>query len=92
MADLSTKTIAIIATDGFEDSELTSPADAVREAGATVKVIAPEAGTISGKKGASIDVDATLLMYGVRSSTESCSLVARVMQMHCVWTKPQWKS
>lgn len=59
MADLSTKTIAIIATDGFEDSELTSPADAVREAGATVKVIAPEAGTISGKKGASIDVDAT---------------------------------
>lgn len=59
MTDLSTKTIAIIATNDFEDSELTSPADAVREAGATVKILAPEKGQISGKKGTSIDVDAT---------------------------------
>ena len=39
MADLSNKTIAVIATDGFEDSELTSPVEAVKDAGATVKVL-----------------------------------------------------
>ena len=38
MSDLSGKTIAIIATDGFEDSELTSPREAVEAAGATVEI------------------------------------------------------
>lgn len=58
MAELDNKTIAIIATDGFEDSELTSPLEAVKNAGATVRVLAPEAGTITGKKGTEISVDA----------------------------------
>ncbi|MDV2431433.1 type 1 glutamine amidotransferase domain-containing protein [Corynebacterium tuberculostearicum] len=58
MAELDNKTIAIIATDGFEDSELTSPLEAVKNAGATVRVLAPKAGTITGKNGTEISVDA----------------------------------
>ena len=59
MAELENKTIAIIATNDFEDSELTSPLEAVQKAGATVKVLAPKAGTITGKNGTEINVDAT---------------------------------
>ena len=59
MTELSNTTIAVIATDGFEDSELTSPVEAAKAAGATVKIIAPKAGTIEGKNGTKIDVDAT---------------------------------
>lgn len=58
MAELSGKNIAIIATDGFEDVELTSPKDAVEQAGATTKVISTETGEIEGKKGAKVAVDA----------------------------------
>mgnify|MGYP002713518224 FL=1 len=58
MAELNGKNIAIIATDGFEDSELTSPKDAVEQAGATTKVISTETGEIEGKKGAKVAVDA----------------------------------
>ena len=59
MADLNGKKIAIIATDGFEDSELTSPKEAVEAAGATTAVIAPASGEIEGKKGATVKVDLT---------------------------------
>jgi len=38
MSDLSGKTVAIIATDFFEEPELVQPRDALREAGATVKI------------------------------------------------------
>lgn len=58
MAELNGKNIAIIATDGFEDVELTSPMDAVEQAGATTKVISTETGEIEGKKGAKVAVDA----------------------------------
>ncbi|MET3944497.1 DJ-1/PfpI/YhbO family deglycase/protease [Corynebacterium mucifaciens] len=58
MAELNGKNIAIIATDGFEDAELTSPKDAVEQAGATTKVISTETGEIEGKKGAKVAVDA----------------------------------
>ena len=58
MAELNGKNIAIIATDGFEDVELTSPKDAVEQAGATTKVISTETGEIEGKKGAKVAVDA----------------------------------
>lgn len=59
MADLNNKTIAILATDGFEDSELTSPKEAVEKAGATTKVVSTETGEIEGKKGAKVAVDVT---------------------------------
>lgn len=51
MTHLSDKTVAILATDGYEDSELTSPLEALEEHGATVVIVAPEMGTIIGKKG-----------------------------------------
>jgi protease I len=45
---LNGRTIAILATDGFEQVELTEPKRAVEQAGATVHVIAPKSGTIRG--------------------------------------------
>ena len=41
-------TIAILSTDGFEQSELIEPLEKLREAGATVHVIAPKSGSIKG--------------------------------------------
>jgi protease I len=46
--ELNGRTIAILATDGFEQSELTEPKRALEEAGATVHVIAPKSGKIRG--------------------------------------------
>lgn len=54
---LDTKHIALLATDGFEDSELKKPLAAVQEAGATVSVISEEVGLFEGKNGASIAAD-----------------------------------
>jgi protease I len=56
-AQLEGKRIALLATDGFEDSELTEPLAAVRKAGADVDVLSVEAGQIEGKKGTKVDVD-----------------------------------
>lgn len=59
-------TVAFLSTDGFEDSELTSPWEAVVAHGGTAVLIAPDDGEITGKKGhvasvnrTSRDVDAT---------------------------------
>ena len=64
MPQLSNATIAILATDGFEQSELTKPREALRDAGATVHVVSPESGQIKGWDqddwGDSVDVDAAL--------------------------------
>lgn len=64
MSALSGKTIAVLATDGFEQVELDKPVDAMREAGATVHIVAPEAGDIQGfehhDKGRKVGVDKTL--------------------------------
>jgi protease I len=64
MAKLSGKNIAMIATDGVEQVELTGPRDALKGEGATVTVIAPKSGQIQGmnhdEKGDKIQVDATL--------------------------------
>jgi protease I len=40
---LEGKTVAMLVTDGFEQSELTGPKEALEEAGATVHIIAPKA-------------------------------------------------
>lgn len=48
MKDLSNKKVVIIATDGFEHSELTQPRDRLSDAGAEVHVAAPEPGVIRG--------------------------------------------
>jgi len=64
MADLSGKKVAVVATDYFEEAELTEPVEALRQAGATVEIIAPESGEIQGVKhveaGQKIKVDKTL--------------------------------
>jgi len=46
--DLNGRTIAILATDGFEQSELTEPKRALEDAGATVHVVSPKSGSIRG--------------------------------------------
>jgi protease I len=46
MNDLSSKRVAIVATDGFEQSELVEPKKALEAAGATTAVISLKAGTI----------------------------------------------
>lgn len=51
MADISDRKVAILATNGFEQSELEKPLKALREAGATVHIIAPEGGEIRGWSG-----------------------------------------
>lgn len=57
---LTGKTIALLATDGFEDSELTKPLVAVREAGAEVVVVSNKSDKIIGKDGTQVDVTKTL--------------------------------
>ena len=60
MSHLKSVRVALVATDGFEDSELTEPLRALREHGAVVSIIAPTPGYITGKEGAEIDVDAAI--------------------------------
>ncbi|HEY7063617.1 MAG TPA: type 1 glutamine amidotransferase domain-containing protein [Chloroflexota bacterium] len=64
MPELSNLRVAILATDGFEEAELTEPLRALREAGARVDVVAPHGGQIQGfrhdTKGQTVPVDRTL--------------------------------
>jgi protease I len=46
--NVSGKKIAILATHGFEQSELEVPQQRLKEAGATVEVVSPESGQIRG--------------------------------------------
>jgi len=57
MTDLTGRTVAFLATDGFEDAELTSPWEAVTRAGATAVLVSTGTGTITGKKGHEATVD-----------------------------------
>jgi protease I len=50
MGKLSNKTIAVLAESGFEESELTSPVERLKEEGATVHIISSNAGTIQAMK------------------------------------------
>src|SRR6185436_19419118 len=64
MAELDHLRVAVLATDGFEESELTEPVRALREAGATVDVISPQPGSIQAfrhfDKTITVRVDKTL--------------------------------
>ncbi len=63
-APLLNKRVAILAADGFEQSELQEPMKALEEAGATVSIISPNPKTIQGMrhadKGDVFDVDIPL--------------------------------
>lgn len=64
MGQLSGKKIAIVATDGFEQVELTGPRDALREAGADITIVSLKTGEIQGmnhhEKGDKLKVDKAL--------------------------------
>lgn len=64
MTDLSSKKVAILATDGFEQSELVEPKKKLEEAGAQVHIVSIEGGSIKGwdenNWGDEIAVDKTL--------------------------------
>lgn len=47
----SAKKVAVVLADNYEDVEYTSPAEALRNAGADVTIIGLKKGTITGKKG-----------------------------------------
>jgi len=57
MTDLNGKRVAFLATDGFEDSELTSPWEALTKAGAKATLISPTSGSITGEHGHEASVD-----------------------------------
>jgi len=61
---LSGRKVAVLATDGFEQSELETPVAALLAAGATVEVVSPKAGEIQGwehqEKGRMVPVDRAL--------------------------------
>ncbi len=50
MSQLNGKRVAILATDGFEQSELMQPKQALEQAGAQTKVVSPKEGRIRGWK------------------------------------------
>lgn len=64
MKDLSNKKVAILATDGFEQSELFEPKKYLEKLGADVHVVAPKEGRIKGWDhgvwGDEVDVDVTV--------------------------------
>jgi protease I len=61
---IQNKKVAILATDGFEQSELEGPLDALRTAGALVDIVSLKPGSIQGvehfEKGREVPVDVTL--------------------------------
>jgi protease I len=51
MGKIQNKKVAVLATDGFEQSELQTPVDALKEAGAQVEIISLKSGKIKGWSG-----------------------------------------
>lgn len=58
MTHLTGKRVAFVLTDGFEDSELTSPWKALADAGAENTLVAPSGDSVTGKNGHKQRVDA----------------------------------
>jgi protease I len=61
---LSNRRVAVLATDGFEQSELEKPVEALKAAGAQVEIVSPKSGQIQGwnhqEKGRAVSVDREL--------------------------------
>lgn len=64
MSDLKNKTVAVLAADGYEQSELESPVKALNDAGATVEIVSLKSGKIKAMKdhewSNSVSVDKTV--------------------------------
>jgi protease I len=73
---LEGKRVAIVGTDGFEQSELLKPLAALREAGAEVDVVSLKTGQIQGmvhdQKGETVEVD---LVFGTADPADYDALV-----------------
>lgn len=57
MSDLSKRTVAILATTGFEDTEVSQTKHAVEGAGGHVIIVSPQDSAIIGKRGTSYSPD-----------------------------------
>ena len=61
---LTGRKVAVLATDGFEQSELDKPVEALKAAGASVEIVSPKAGQIQGwehhERGRAVAVDRDL--------------------------------
>ncbi len=64
MADVKGRKVAVLATDGVEQVELTEPVKALKQAGAQVTIVSPEGGDVQGmnhdEKGDTIGTDRAL--------------------------------
>jgi protease I len=64
MADLSNLRVAVLITDGFEEAELLEPVRELKNAGATVKILAPSMEAVQGfrhhEKGATVQPDGVI--------------------------------
>lgn len=64
MAQLTDLRVAVLATNGFEESELTEPVKALKDAGARVEIVAPKKGKIQAfrhhDKTTTVDADQSL--------------------------------
>jgi protease I len=71
MATLSNRNIAVIAENGFEESELTTPVRRLKEEGAQVDIISSEPGRIQAMKGDhdwTIEIDVNKLLSEVNAA------------------------
>jgi catalase len=61
---ITTRKVAILAADGFDDAELSTIKKAVTAAGGQAKIIGPRLGTLTGAKGTELPVDFSFLTTG----------------------------
>jgi protease I len=90
--ELRGKKVAVLATDGFEQSELETPVEALKAAGAQVEVVSPKAGQIQGyqhhDKGRMVAVDRELAQ-AVAEDYDSIVLPGGVMNPDALRLEPR---
>ena len=62
--DISTRKIAILAADGFDDAAVSGMKKALSAAGAQAKIVSPRLGVLKGKNGANESIDFSFLTAG----------------------------
>jgi putative intracellular protease/amidase len=83
--ELPGKRIAILATNGFEQSELEVPRDTLKQAGATMEIVSLQAGEIKGKKdwGRPVRSTGRSIKCPLATMTPSFCLVAKSIPIFC---------
>lgn len=94
MTDIKKSRILIIATDGFEQSELMVPRDKLKQAGAEVHVASPTGRAIRGWKhtdwGDSVDVDLKIAEAKPDQYDALVIPAARSIRTNCVPITTRW--